>query len=145
MVQGARANSEKQGPLFGKLTRFIQRLSSKKEDKRLNFLFNEDPLLLEYDWFGVLINKILDFGNGSGIKIIDLSEVPSDILPLITGLLARLVFSIQQWTDEDNRHPVCIFCDEAHLYLPANPRSSIEEKGLQNFEKIGRASCRERV
>lgn len=138
MIDGARSGTEKQGPLFGKLTRFVQRLSSKKEDKRLNFLFNEDPILLEYDWFTVLVKKLLDFGKGSGIKIIDFSEVPSDILPLITGLLARLVFSIQQWTDEDNRHPISIFCDEAHLYLPANTKGSIEEKGLQSFERISK-------
>jgi hypothetical protein len=138
MIDGARPGSEKQGPLFGKLTRFIQRLTSKKEDKRLNFLFNEDSILLEYDWFSVLIKKILDFGNGTGIKVIDFSEVPSDILPLITGLLARLIFSIQQWTDEANRHPIAIFCDEAHLYLPANTKGSIEEKGLQSFERISK-------
>lgn len=138
MIEGARPNTEKQGPLFGKLTRFVQRLTSKKEDKRLNFLFNEDPALLEYDWFTVLVKKLLDFGKGSGIKIIDFSEVPSDILPLITGLLARLVFSIQQWTDENNRHPISIFCDEAHLYLPANTKGSIEEKGLQSFERISK-------
>ena len=138
MIEGARAGTEKQGPLFGKLTRFIQRLTSKKEDKRLNFLFNEDPILLKYDWFTGLVKSLLDFGKENGIKIIDFSEVPSDILPLITGLLARLVFSIQQWTDEDNRHPISIFCDEAHLYLPANTKGSIEEKGLQSFERISK-------
>lgn len=138
MVEGAKAGTEKQGPLFGKLTRFVQRLTSKKEDKRLNFLFNENPILLDYDWFSVLVKKLLDFGKGSGIKVIDFSEVPSDILPLITGLLARLVFSIQQWTDEKNRHPISIFCDEAHLYLPANTKGSIEEKGLQSFERISK-------
>lgn len=138
MIEGARTGTEKQGPLFGKLTRFVQRLSSKKEDKRLNFLFNEDPFLLDYNWFNVLIKKLLDFGKGSGIKVIDFSEVPSDILPLITGLLARLVFSIQQWTDESKRHPISIFCDEAHLYLPANPKGSIDEKGLQSFERISK-------
>ena len=138
MIEGARAGTEKQGHLFGKLTRFVQRLTSKKEDKRLNFLFNENPNLLEYDWFNVLVKKLLDFGRGSGIKIIDFSEVPSDILPLITGLLARLVFSIQQWTDEDNRHPISIFCDEAHLYLPAITKGSMEEKGLQSFERISK-------
>ena len=40
MVPGAK--SEKQGPYYGKLTRFIQRLQSKQSDKRLNFLFCSD-------------------------------------------------------------------------------------------------------
>ena len=136
MVAGAKG--KKQGPLNGKLTRFIQRLNSKQSDKRLNFIFNTDDSLLKYDWFLELANKLLDFGNNKGLKIIDFSEVPSDILPLITGLIGRLIFSIQQWMEEGKRHPIALFCDEAHLYLPAHTKESIEEKGLQSFERIAK-------
>ena len=136
MVPGARG--EKQGPLHGKLTRFIQRLKSKQSDKRLNFIFNSDDELLAYDWFVTLVNKLLDFGNKKGLKIIDFSEVPSDILPLITGLIGRLIFSVQQWMEENKRHPVALFCDEAHLYIPANLKGGMEEKGLQSFERIAK-------
>jgi hypothetical protein len=136
MVQGARA--EKQGPLNGKLTRFIQRLESKITDKRLNFLFNNDPLLLDYNWLPKLIEKLLGFGNGNGVKIIDFSEVPSDILPLITGLLGRIIFTVQQWTETAERHPIAIFCDEAHLYLPVNAADNMDERGLKNFERIAK-------
>lgn len=138
MVAGARAGSEKQGPLNGKLTRFVQRLSSKQSDKRLNFIFNADESLLEYEWFLELANKLLDFGNDKGLKIIDFSEVPSDILPLITGLIGRIIFSIQQWMEEEKRHPIALFCDEAHLYLPAHTKGSLEEKGLLSFERIAK-------
>ncbi|WP_165731059.1 ATP-binding protein [Polaribacter sp. 20A6] len=126
------------GPLAKKLTRFIQRLQSKQSDKRLNFIFNSEEELLQYDWFISLVKSLLDFGNDKGLKIIDFSEVPSDILPLITGLISRLIFSIQQWMEEDKRHPVALFCDEAHLYIPANTKGSIEEKGLQSFERIAK-------
>ncbi len=136
MVPGAR--TEKQGPLYGKLTRFIQRLKSKKSDKRLNFLFNSDEALLEYDWFVSFVSKLLNFGNGKGLKIVDFSEVPSDILPLITGLIGRLIFSIQQWMEDEKRHPIALFCDEAHLYIPSNLKGGIEEKGLQSFERIAK-------
>lgn len=138
MVPGARAGSEKQGPLNSKLTRFIQRLESKIADKRLNFLFNDDAALLAYDWLPQLIEKILGYGNGNGVKIIDFSEVPSDILPLITGLIARLIFTVQQWTDADDRHPIAIFCDEAHLYLPVTAADNMDERGLKNFERIAK-------
>lgn len=136
MVPGQR--TEKQGPLNGKLTRFIQRLKSKQSDKRLNFLFNQSMTLQDYDWIDCLAKKLIDFGNNNGIKIIDFSEVPSDILPLITGLVARFIFSVQQWTQDKFRHPIALFCDEAHLYLPSTPNSSIEEKGLHNFERIAK-------
>ena len=121
-----------------KLTRFIQRLKSKQSDKRLNFIFNSEDELLQYDWFISLVKNLLDFGNDKGLKIIDFSEVPSDILPLITGLIGRLIFSIQQWMEVKKRHPIALFCDEAHLYIPANPKGSIEEKGLQSFERIAK-------
>lgn len=137
MVRGDRG--QKQGPSHGRLTRFIQRLSSKQSDKRLNFLFNQSEDLQSYEWFESLVNKLMAFENTvSGSKIIDFSEVPSDILPLITGLVARLIFSIQQWTDQENRHPIALFCDEAHLYIPQNVKDSVEAKGLHNFERIAK-------
>ena len=138
MVTGS-SNRQKQGPLHGKLTRFIQRLKSKQSDKRLNFLFNKSNDLQKYEWFESLVKKLMDFNNKKGSKIIDFSEVPSDILPLITGLVVRLIFSIQQWTDEAERHPIALFCDEAHLYIPANIESSgVEERGLHSFQRIAK-------
>lgn len=136
MVQGSRG--DKQGPLNGKLTRFVQRLESKITDKRLNFLFNNDTTLLAYDWLPKLIEKLLGFGNNNGVKIVDFSEVPSDILPLITGLIGRLIFTVQQWTDADERHPIAVFCDEAHLYLPVSAADNMDERGLKNFERIAK-------
>lgn len=136
MVPGIRG--EKQGPLNGKLTRFVQRLESKITDKRLNFLFNGSDSLLAYDWIKNLIERLLGFGNNNGIKIIDFSEVPSDILPLITGLIARLIFTVQQWTDAEDRHPIAVFCDEAHLYLPVTASDNMDERGLRNFERIAK-------
>ncbi|MBR0573297.1 MULTISPECIES: ATP-binding protein [Pasteurellaceae] len=136
MIDGTR--SKIKGPLNGKLVRFIQRLESKITDKRLNFIFNNYSQFLDHHWFESLVKKIMGFENKKGLKIIDLSEVPSDILPLITGLIARLIFSIQQWSDKDKRHPIAMFCDEAHLYIPASPKSSSEEKGLHTFERIAK-------
>lgn len=137
-IPGARSGIEKQGPLHGRLTRFIQRLNSKKSDKRLNFLFNAGDFLQKYDWLESLIGKLMNFGNQKGNKIIDCSEVPSDILPLITGLMARLIFSIQQWAPQEKRHPIALFCDEAHLYIPAHTNSSVEDRGLHSFQRIAK-------
>jgi hypothetical protein len=139
MVQGAK--TEKQGPLHGKLTRFIQRLEAKKSDKRLNFLFNESVDVLSYGYISK-ISKILmqptSLQSSGGVKIIDFSEVPSDVLPLMVSLVGRLIFSIQQWILKEERHPIAFFCDEAHLYLPEKTNGSIEDIGLQNFERIAK-------
>ena len=81
----------------------------------------------------------MKFGKkGKGSKIIDFSEVPSDILPLVTGLLSRIIFSVQQWTEKEKRHPIALFCDEAHLYIPQDAKKEEERKGLHNFERIAK-------
>lgn len=138
MVPGAK--SEKQGPHFGKLTRFIQRLETKQKDKRLNFMFSSDDTLLDYNYMSELCSKLmLPAVNGKkGVKIIDFSEVPSDILPLIVSLIARVIFSVQQWTTVEHRHPIAIFCDEAHLYIPASTEKSIDDASLITFERISK-------
>lgn len=140
MVPGAKAGTEKQGPYFGKLTRFIQRLETKQKDKRLNFMFASEDDLLSYNYMSVLCSKLmLPAEEGKkGVKIIDFSEVPSDILPLIVSLIARVIFSVQQWTTVEHRHPIAIFCDEAHLYIPANTEKSIDDASLVTFERISK-------
>lgn len=140
MVPGAKAGTEKQGPYFGKLTRFIQRLETKQKDKRLNFMFSSDDTLLDYNYMGKLCNKLMlpSIEGKNGVKIIDFSEVPSDILPLIVSLIARVIFSVQQWTTSEHRHPIAIFCDEAHLYIPANTEKSIDDASLITFERISK-------
>lgn len=138
MVPGARG--EKQGTYNGKLTRFIQRLETKQKDKRLNFLFSNDESLLNYDYMSVLCSTLMQpsVDGKKGVKIIDFSEVPSDILPLIVSLIARVIFSVQQWANIENRHPIAIFCDEAHLYIPAKTEKSIDDASLVTFERISK-------
>lgn len=138
MVPGARG--EKQGTYNGKLTRFIQRLETKQKDKRLNFLFSNDESLLNYDYMSVLCSKLMQpsVDGKKGVKIIDFSEVPSDILPLIVSLIARVIFSVQQWANIENRHPIALFCDEAHLYIPSKTEKSIDDASLVTFERISK-------
>jgi len=115
MVPGS-GTREKQGDFHGKLPRFIQRLYMETLCKQL----------------------MAPASQGGGIKILDFSEVPSDILPLIVSLLARIVFSVQQWMDRTKLNPLTIFCDEAHLYIPANAQQGVELSSLQSFERIAK-------
>lgn len=143
MVAGAKVGTEKQGPFFGKLTRFIQRLEAKSQDKRLGFLFQISEDELQLDWLNDFCSALMHGselnGKKSGVKIIDFSEVPSDVLPLVIGLVARLVFTVQQWTTKENQHPICLLCDEAHLYIPERTnQDSASELGLKSFERIAK-------
>ena len=137
MVDGTKG--KKQGDYYGKLSRFIQRLENKVSDKRLNFMFCKDDSLLQYEYIDLLYKKLmLSASNEGGIKIIDFSEVPSDILPLIVSLIARLVFSVQQWVEKENIQPIALFCDEAHLYIPQDVKDGVEALSINSFERIAK-------
>ena len=136
-VEGARG--PKAGDYNGKLSRFIDRLSSKLDDRRLNFMFSNEETLLQYDYMVSLCNMLMTPASlDGGIKIIDFSEVPSDMLPLIVSLVARIIFTVQQWADITSRHPIAILCDEAHLYMPEHIASAAEASSVASFERIAK-------
>lgn len=141
MVPGA-GGKPKQGDFFGKLARMISRLENKISDRRLGFMFNGGDGLLDFTWLDKLTTAVLGSTseNGkAGIKIINFSEVPSDVLPLIVSLVARVTFSIQQWTPSQLRHPIALLCDEAHLYMPQrNMADSADDISLDIFERIAK-------
>ncbi len=142
MVQGARG--EKQGPYFDKLSRLIARFEAKRNDRRLGFIFQPPAACMDMAWLSDVTHFLIG-GRGSqvdgkgGIKIINFSEVPSDILPLMVSLIARLIFTVSQWTPPGNRHPIALFCDEAHLYIPERASSeSADEISVGIFERIAK-------
>ena len=139
MVTGSN-NRPKQGPLFGKLTRFIERLESKRDDRRYAFLLQPPDKTMAYDWLAQQASQLLRSDDQQpGIKVIDFSEVPSDVLPVVTGVLARTLYDIQFWTPEGQRTPLAFVCDEAHLYLPAVENTdAVERRALAAFERIAK-------
>ena len=143
MVPGARSG-QKQGPYHGKLSRMISRLEAKRNDRRLAFLFQPPAECMEMEWLVRMVHTICagrmaQFGNTGGIKIIDFSEVPSDVLPLMVSLLAQIVFSTSLWTENDKRHPIAIMCDEAHLYIPERMRADrADAVSVEIFERIAK-------
>ncbi len=135
MVPGK--TTEKQGPYYGKLTRFNQRLENKLQDKRMGFMFSISAEEMTLDWLKSFCHTIM--GDDGSVKIINLSEVPSDVLPLVIGLLSRIIFSVQQWSGQDKAHPVALLCDEAHLYVQHLESSdSVARIGLKSFERIAK-------
>jgi len=143
-IEGARPGTTKAGDFKGKLGRLIQRLSTKQTDRRLGFLFRGGDATMEYDWLEILSKALIagnqdQAGTRGGVKVVNFSEVPSDILPLIVSLVAKLAFSIQQWTANQNRHPIALFCDEAHLYIPERAGSdNTGQVSVQIFERIAK-------
>ncbi|MGO9957934.1 MAG: ATP-binding protein [Solirubrobacteraceae bacterium] len=128
------------GPHYGRLTGFISRIAARMDDPRYGFIFTPPDHTLAYEWLADMARILLGAARGEpGIKVIDLSEVPSSIVPIVVGVLARLVYDVQFWIDPDQRTPVCLVCDEAHLYLPQgdNP-GRLHTAALHAFESIAK-------
>lgn len=139
MVPGQRG--EIKGPYNGKLTRFIERLEAKRTDRRLGFLFGGGPSVLDYGWMERFCRALMapKSGSGAGVRVVDFSEVPSDVLPLIASLVVRVVFSLQQWTQPEERHPIALLCDEAHLYVAARSGGGmVHQASLSAFERVAK-------
>jgi len=141
---GDKAGQEKtrQGQYFDKLTNLITRLQTKMDDKKYAFVFDE-TLTLKHDYLNSFAKRIMGFSSGKRIKIIDLSEIPSDILPIIIGIITRLIYDIQFWmtpSKDEVRHPLVFICDEAHIYMPndMSKLKAVEKKSLEIFEKIAK-------
>ena len=134
------SGKEVKGDWNGRLTRFIGRLKAKIDDRRCGFMFQPPEECNAYGWLEEMLMKLFAVSESQrGIKIIDFSEVPSDVLPIITGVLARLLYNIQFWMDKDARHPLTIVCDEAHLYLPVRDAAEAAEKrAVEAFERIAK-------
>lgn len=136
-----------QGPLFNKLTRMLIRLNARVSDRRYGFMFQMPESWSRYETLHEFALKLLGHGaikdhKKPGIKVIDFSEVPSDVLPIVLGLVARLLYEIQFWhnagDNNEGRHPLLLICDEAHLYIPSGQPDQLSRQSLTNFERISK-------
>ena len=128
------------GDWNGKLTRFIARLKAKADDRRYGFMFAPPDNAARYEWLGEQVVRLLDSSaERRGIKVVDFSEVPSDVLPVVAGVFARLLYDAQFWIAKSARTPLCLVCDEAHLYLPVRAEAeAVERRALETFERIAK-------
>jgi hypothetical protein len=129
------------GDWNGRLTRFIGRLRAKLEDRRYGFMFQPPAKSFDYNWLNEQLLRLLGSSDEDkgGIKILDFSEVPSDVLPVVVGVLARLLYNVQFWMDPSKRTPLTLVCDEAHLYLPVrDDADAVSRRALESFERIAK-------
>lgn len=140
--RGSREGQEKtkKGQYYSKLTNLITRLQTKMDDKKYGFVFNEQNTQ-NYKYLNKFVSEIM--GGDKRIKVIDLSEIPSDMLSIIIGIVTRLIYDVQFWMTpkkDETRHPLAFICDEAHLYMPRDTSKlkAVEKKSLEIFEKISK-------
>lgn len=143
MVSGS-SGKPKQGEFYGDFSRLLVRLESKRTDRRYGFMFQAPAVWYEYNALHKLAEELLGYGKNAegkltGIKVLDLSDVPTDVLPVVVGTLCRLVYMLQFWTPPQYRHPILLACDEAHLYLPKKQDTNpLERAAVESVERIAK-------
>lgn len=138
-ITGLTGAYAKEGPFYGKFTRFLVRLDSRLNDPRYAFMFKPKEYVQSAS-FKDLLNKIFGKTGESSITIMDLSGVPFDIVNTIVSLLARLAFDFNFWNAARRDFPILLVFEEAHNYLPASggATTGAARRTVERIAKEGR-------
>lgn len=126
---------------YGKLNQVIEKIQSIRNDRRFTFLFEEDIknslFLKEY-----LLN-LLCIPKGEEkiqLTILDLSKIPSEVTPIIIGILSRICFEFKLWEIESKTLPFYLVFEEAHNYIPkeSTPNTKLTKRYIERIAKEGR-------
>ncbi|MEB3863893.1 ATP-binding protein [Acinetobacter sp. IK31] len=112
----------------GTLDKFFNRIEEKIRQDRLKFIF--DPTLQNSDFVDVL-RDIIGYSDKkkSNITIIDLSDVPFEVLTITVSVISRLIFDYGYFYKRqrfeinpeeviNNDVPILMVYEEAHKYVP---------------------------
>jgi DNA helicase HerA-like ATPase len=134
---GDRAGQEKttKGEYNGKLSILLNLIKEKVQDERYGFMFGESP----ENYLSVLMEKVLNITD-KNIKVIDLSNLPHEIVPVVIGILSKLVYKMQLVQEKSKRIPLNFVCDEAHVYIPSDnfKLGASQRRLLDIFETIAK-------
>lgn len=137
------------GSLYGKLTNFVDRLESKINDKRLEFLLGEKSKIISFE---NTLNQLISYGeNKSNVTIIDLSGVPFDVLSITVSLISRILFEYGYFYKRlrcskdpsesiNNDVPILLVYEEAHKYVPNSDlvKYRASKQSIERIAKEGR-------
>ena len=123
---------------------FLDSVRIKLKDSRFEFLFN--PGEYSPDLTGntskSLSELLMDWlGGKEPVTILDLSDVPSEIMISISGALLKIIYDALFWGQSlvvgGKKQPLLIVLEEAHNYLQAG-KDSIASHTVQKISKEGR-------
>ncbi len=128
----------KEGPFYGKFTRFLVRLDSKLNDPRYAFMFRLKKYI-QSSSINDLLMHILGSDGSAQVTILDLSGIPFDIVSTIVSLLARTIFDFNFWNPNRRDFPILLVFEEAHNYLPSTGTTNIAaRRTVERIAKEGR-------
>lgn len=123
---------------------FLDSVRTKLQDRRFDFLFR--PGEYAPDLSGKVVKDLSELllswiGGEKPITILDISDVPSDIMMSIAGTLLNITYEALFWGQEiqvgGRKQPLLIVLEEAHNYLHSG-ENSIASRNVQRIAKEGR-------
>jgi hypothetical protein len=123
---------------------FLDSIRSRLKDTRYDFLFQPGDYTL--DSIGKVKKDLPELlfswiGNDKPVTILDISDVPSEIMMSVAGTLLNIVYEAMFWGQESpvggRRQPLLITLEEAHNYLRSGEHS-IASRTVQRIAKEGR-------
>lgn len=128
----------KEGPHFGKFTRFLVRLTSMINDPRYAFMF-KPRVCIDSESAKGLLTMIFGLDGKSKITIMDMSGIPFDVVNTIVGLIARIAFDFNFWNPHRRDLPILLVFEEAHNYLSVSSKGSTSARlTVERIAKEGR-------
>ncbi|MCM2996147.1 ATP-binding protein [Paenibacillus cellulositrophicus] len=121
---------------------YEKKLLSRLRDGRYNFMFHPGDYK-DADSPKDLHNLLNDWiGNHQRLTILDLSNVPFEVLDIAVGLITRFVYDSMFWGRNEIRtgknRPLFLAYDEAHSYLGKNDATSYAKVAVEKIFKEGR-------
>jgi hypothetical protein len=123
---------------------FLESIRTKLKDSRYDFLFQPGDFTpnfegkVDKDLSKLLISWV---GNKNPITILDISDVPSEIMMSVAGTLLNITYEALFWGQESpiggRQQPLLIVLEEAHNYLRSGEHS-ISSRTVQRIAKEGR-------
>ncbi|MDQ9036975.1 ATP-binding protein [Acinetobacter seifertii] len=134
----------------GTLDKFFNRIEEKIRQDRLKFIF--DPILQQSNFVDVL-RDIIGYSDKkkSNITIIDLSDVPFEVLTITVSVISRLIFDYGYFYKRqrfeinpeeviNNDVPILMVYEEAHKYVPNSELTKFRasKMAIERIAKEGR-------
>lgn len=116
----------------------INKLETLERDRRMNFMLA--PWDGITDEFAPVLSQFV--GDGKPVRIVDLSGVPNEVAGICSAVIARTLFNLKVWqtSEERERDPVLLVCEEAHRYVPNRGEAQYEaaQEAIRRIAKEGR-------
>lgn len=121
---------------------YEKKLLARLKDSRYDFLFNPGDYK-DIDSPNDLHNLLQSWiGNEKRLTILDLSNVPFEVLDITVGLITRFIYDSMFWGRKENytgkNRPLLLAYDEAHVYLGNDNSTTYAKNAVERIFKEGR-------